>query len=273
MKVHFAPAKINLGLEIIRKREDGYHLINSVFLPIPLYDELSFAPADTVCIDCGSSVPADESNLCIRAALALKKELAVEQGIRVTLKKNIPIGAGLGGGSSDAATTLLALNEMWGINAPLERLYSIAEKIGADVPFFLSESAAIVGGIGEQIQPVDFSLRYPLLLVCPDLHISTAWAYSQVVCTPEKQETKYQNILGPDIPVTAFGQHFRNDFEQFIFPSYEELPSIKEQLLAAGAAFASLTGSGSGLYGIFDSPEKAALARRSFDSYRTFLFH
>jgi 4-diphosphocytidyl-2-C-methyl-D-erythritol kinase len=260
-------------LEILRKRDDGYHQINSVFIPVPLYDEITFTPADEIIsINCGGSLPADESNLCMRAALALKHEFSVAQGIRITLKKNIPIGAGLGGGSSDAATTLMELNAMWGINAPLERLQTIAARIGADVPFFLSKSAAVVGGIGERIEPVNYTMRYPMLLVCPDLHISTAWAYSQVVCSPERKETPYKNILRQDVHISEFVQHFRNDFEQFIFPSYEELPSIKEKLLAAGAAYASLTGSGSGLFGIFDSSEKAALARRSFASYRTFLF-
>ncbi|HZV12227.1 MAG TPA: 4-(cytidine 5'-diphospho)-2-C-methyl-D-erythritol kinase [Candidatus Kapabacteria bacterium] len=270
--MHLAPAKINLGLEILRKREDGYHLINSIFLPVPLYDELLFSLAENVSIDCGGSLPADESNLCMRAALALKNAFSVKQGVRITLKKNIPIGAGLGGGSSDAATTLMELNTMWGINAPLERLQAIAARIGADVPFFLSKSAAVVSGIGECIEPVNYAMRYPMLLVCPDLHISTAWAYSQVVCVPERKETLYKDVLHSDIPLAEFAQHFRNDFEQFIFPSYDELPSIKKQLLASGAAYASLTGSGSGLFGIFDSPEKAALARLSFASYRTFLF-
>jgi len=261
-------------LEIIRKRDDGYHIINSLFVPLPLADELEVTIADNyVTMEWNEKLHrADHSNLCMRAATAMKNYFSISAGAHISLKKNIPIGAGMGGGSSDAATTLIALNSLWNINAASNSLHEIAKNIGADVPFFLYNSAAVVGGIGDRVEQVDFILASPLLLVCPEIHISTAWAYAQVQCDERAQETPYRALVEKNIALSEYPRVFRNEFEKYIFSSYTELSSIKNRLLESGAGYASLTGSGSGLFGIFDSTEKAERARASFSEYRTFFF-
>jgi len=274
VQTYLAHAKINLGLEILRKRSDGYHEINSLFLPIPLADSLTITPAESgITLECDdSSLPVDATNLCMRASLAMQKYFSIREGVHVTLKKNIPAGAGLGGGSSDAAAMLLMLNTMWNINAPLTTLHEIAATLGADVPFFLYSTPAIIAGIGERVAPLPTSLNHPLLVVFPGINVSTAWAYSHAVCEPERVATDYRKILNANKPLSEYHDLFRNDFEKIIFPRYPELAAIKMRLFTSGAAYASLTGSGSALFAFYDDIVTAQSASNSFPEYKTDFF-
>lgn len=253
------PAKINLGLEILRRRDDGYHEINSLFLPIALYDELTFELNEGGIVFRCDTLPDDGTNLCVRAALALQTQFAIaDRGVTITLKKNIPTGAGLGGGSSDAACTLNALNTLWELNASPAELYILAKSLGADVPFFLDPKPAIVQGIGDEITPLPFTPELNILLVCPDIHINTAWAYSQVKLQADKQPAKLYNTLNSRNSLTLV----ENDFEQFIFPHHPQLAQIQQDLLTLGAFHAAMSGSGSAMFGLFYTREKAEIASK-----------
>lgn len=261
------PAKINLGLEILRIRADGYHEINSLFLPVPLFDELSFEPTgDGIEFATDThTLPSDESNLCLRAVSALRKQYGIaDRGVRIVLHKHIPVGAGLGGGSSDAACTLTLLNRMWGINVSATELHGIARSIGADVPFFLAAQPSIVRGIGDEITPIEFPLTLNILLVCPPIHINTGWAYRQVSCDPPRPESEYARVIPTLRDISDLDHHFRNDFEPFVFPHHPQLAEIKSQLLRSGAAYAAMSGSGSTMYGVYPTLESATRASAGF---------
>lgn len=261
------PAKINLGLEILRRRPDGYHELNSVFLPVPLFDELTFesTTGEITCVCEAYRFLSDESNLVVRAAKALRDHFSIrDRGVKIDLIKRIPVGAGLGGGSSDAACALNMLNQLWEINAPKSVLHGLARSIGADVPYFLEPSAAIVRGIGDEITPVRWPISMHLLLICPSVHINTAWAYKQVSCDPPRPETPFTTVVPALQTASDLATHFRNDFEPFVFPRYPVLKEIKQRLYDAGAAYAAMSGSGSTMFGVFADAEEAARAAEVF---------
>lgn len=265
-------AKINLGLFITGKRPDGYHTLETVFAPISWYDEFSFMPSDDLAMTCSNQeLPSDDSNLCIRAAKALREFAGTSQGVSIALTKNIPFGAGLGGGSSDAAKTLNVLNTLWNINAPAAELKSIAVTLGADVPYFLETSGlAFASGIGDELEDLDCSLPFSILTVFPGEHISTVWAYRNFYHrferkTPDLKKLTFDlcNNRNP-----AVLQSYENDFEPVVFNNYPSVRAVKEELLGKGAVYASLSGSGSAVFGLFQDIEKAETAAESFqESY------
>ena len=261
-------AKINLGLFITGKRPDGYHALETVFAPINWYDELTFASADELGMTCNNlDLPSDDNNLCFKAAKALRDYAGIANGAAIGLTKNIPFGAGLGGGSSDAATTLKVLNMLWDIHIPPADLRSLAVKLGADVPYFLETSGlAFASGIGEQLQDLDCSLPFHIMTVFPGEHISTVWAYRNFYPRFERKVPDLRNMVqrlceNRDLTVLPA---FENDFEPVVFDRYPSVRRVKEEMFELGALFASLSGSGSAVFGLFDREEEAERAKRSF---------
>jgi 4-diphosphocytidyl-2-C-methyl-D-erythritol kinase len=270
-----ANAKINFGLEILNKRNDGYHNINSIFLPICLSDELIITESPDLIIklkpDLGIPV---EENLVYKAAIELKKAFDItESGANILIKKNIPIGAGLGGGSSDAATVLIGLAKIWNINIEPSQLLNLAVKLGSDIPFFLRNTPAIVNGRGEQLEFFEYSLPYWILLVYPKINISTAWAYKSLKRTESKvKSTNFKKlILESQLNHNIFRENIKNDFEGIVFENYPEISQIKDSLYGSGAVFALLSGSGSSVYGMFDDYELCIRAEKIFSDYFTFI--
>jgi 4-diphosphocytidyl-2-C-methyl-D-erythritol kinase len=249
--VIFPNCKINLGLKILRKRADGYHDLSTVFYPLPLKDILEIihspSPAFTAY---GLSIPGNgKKNSCEQAWQLLKADFPALPDIHIHLYKNIPIGAGLGGGSADGAFTLLALNRQFHLGLDTARLLDYAAKLGSDCPFFILNTPCLGGGRGEKLEPLALDLgAYRFVLVNPGIHISTAEAFS--LCTPRDDGSSLQDIV--QAPVSTWVQNLHNDFEEPIFRLHPELRGIKETLYALGAVYASLTGSGSSFYGLFE---------------------
>jgi 4-diphosphocytidyl-2-C-methyl-D-erythritol kinase len=261
-----APAKINLGLKIIGKRPDGFHDIETVFHRINLYDELTFELSDKISISCvGADLPTDDRNLCVRAAKMLGELCHTKQGVAITLKKNIPIGAGLGGGSSDAAATLLALVRLWGIEASAPDLLRIAVQLGSDVPYFLNPGDAYATGRGEKLEYFELRLPYWIVVVYPNVQISTAWAYANAIpsgkfAAPTLKETLQKYLHDPG----KLSAMLPNDFEQLVFDSYPVVSEVKNVLETSGALFTRLSGSGSSVYGLYADETPARVAAASF---------
>ncbi|MGW8223042.1 MAG: 4-(cytidine 5'-diphospho)-2-C-methyl-D-erythritol kinase, partial [Syntrophobacteria bacterium] len=192
-----APAKINLGLRVLGERPDGYHNVLSLMVPVSLYDELRFELGSRgVELRCpNSDLPTDAQNLVYRAAQLVLNACQRVEGVRIELKKNIPVGAGLGGGSSDAATTLLAVNQLLGSPLAVPDLHPLAVKLGADVPFFLLGRWAMAEGIGDRLTPIDNVPTFWTVLLHPHFQVSTRWAYENLTLTTGPNESKF-NILG-----------------------------------------------------------------------------
>jgi 4-diphosphocytidyl-2-C-methyl-D-erythritol kinase len=250
-------AKINLGLNIVEKRPDGYHNIETVFYPIGLCDALNVDKSDS-CTDysfssSGISVGGDpEDNLIVKAYRLLQNDFELGP-VDISLVKQIPFGAGLGGGSADAAFMLRSLNELFGLTLTTKELENYAAKLGADCPVFIRNQAVFATGIGNVFKEIDLSLKGKfLILVKPDIHVSTPEAYALV--TPKKpQISLYESILQP---ISTWKDTIQNDFENSVFVKYPEIEQIKTKLYNAGAIYASMSGSGSSVFGIFnEEPE------------------
>lgn len=262
-----APAKINWFLQVLGKREDNYHDIKSVMQCISLYDTLIFERADSVDVACDLDVPSHD-NIVYKAASLLKKRISYRKGARVSLKKNIPVGAGLGGGSSDAAYALLGLNMLWELGLSSEELGTISAEIGSDVPFFLKGPFALVEGKGERVEPLEIISSAVLLLVKPQISVSTSWAYAAFDLLDREKLTKKpvdiklfcQALNKRDF--ASLGNMLYNDFEEVIMRKYPGIREIKHRLSEMGAVTSALSGSGSTVFGVFFSKteaEKAAL--------------
>jgi len=252
----YPPAKINMGLSIIEKRPDGFHNIETVFYPIPLCDRLIVETIDKnsnqkLEFTCdGLEIPVNEpcNNLCCKAYHLLDADDQLPP-TKIHLRKAIPAGAGLGGGSSDAAYTLLALNELYQLRLSFEDLTSYASQIGSDCSFFLLGKPAFGSGKGDILTPVNLSLAgYHLLLVKPPVFVSTAEAYSSA--TPKKALNHLPEAL--QAPISEWRYTVFNDFEAPVFSKFPETGRIKERLYREGAVYAAMSGSGSCIYGIFE---------------------
>lgn len=247
----FPCAKINIGLNVLRKRADGYHDISSCFYPVKLFDALEITAAFEMTLDIsGITWQEDlEKNSCMLAYRALSK-LAELPAFTISLIKKIPVGAGLGGGSSDAASMLKMLNEIAGINLKPDALEVIAARIGSDCPFFIQSKPAIATGRGEVLMPSSVSLKgFFIALIKPDFQISTIIAYRDI--KPGIPEITLEKALKS--PIREWKNLIKNDFESHLFKLYPELDVIKTKLYANGAIYASLSGSGSVVYGIFST--------------------
>jgi len=274
-----APAKINLGLRVLGRRADGYHDIVSLMVPVGLFDVVRVESArsgiELICLD--SDLPADEGNLVHRAAQLILRECGSDAGVRLELHKRIPVGAGLGGGSSDAAATLKGVNELLGSPLAHEELHRLAVGLGADVPFFLLGGPALAEGIGDRLTPVTAVPEVWTMLVYPGFQVPTRWAYEHLTLTTMTNRSKL-TILGANAggEPTVYRQRLLdrqcstledllpllvNDFEPLVFSRYPQLAEIRQALLAAGARAAPMTGSGPTLVGLFASEAKARAAQ------------
>jgi 4-diphosphocytidyl-2-C-methyl-D-erythritol kinase len=265
----FPNAKINLGLQITEKLSNGYHAINSCLYPIPLKDALEFVPAKkkTAFNSSGSSIPSDgKDNLVLRAYKLLKKDFQLPE-LNIHLHKNIPTGAGLGGGSSDAAFMLKALSDYYQLFLDDSFLESYAAQLGSDCPFFIQNKPAIASGTGTELEPCNVNLScYHLVLIHPGLHISTKEAYAGT--TPKEPEHQLKEILEKS-DISTWRETLVNDFEESIFKIQPILAEIKAELYEQGAIYAAMSGSGSSLFGIYKEqpPIIKAFSEKFF--YRT----
>jgi 4-diphosphocytidyl-2-C-methyl-D-erythritol kinase len=257
-----APAKINLSLKILGRRSNGFHEIETLIAPITLCDEIEIGKSDSskgIEFHCNDpSVPAGDENLIVRAARSFFAATKLKSAVSIELKKKIPHGAGLGGGSSDAASTLLALNELLGTKLPREALAEIAEAIGSDVPFFIFQSAALCKGRGELITPVKLKEKLPILLLKPAFVVSTAWAYSRWGRSREIPGVRYQ--------AQGFaGQTLMNDLERPVFEKTVFLAELKMWLLERAEVGAALmSGSGSTVFAVLRENEDGnVIAKRA----------
>lgn len=255
MRRFSAPAKVNLYLRIVGRRGDGYHLLESGMTFFPWFDHLEVGIAgDGITLECQPEVTASsEDNLVYRAALKLQKKAGIVQGARLRLIKAIPHGAGLGGGSSDAATVLLALNRMWGLDWPVQKLCELGLELGADIPFFLGGGSARVGGIGEVLTPYPDCPPLELVVVYPNLVLATASVYRGV--TASMIATGFQRGLD-----RVQGLVFQNDLEQVARGLTPVIETICTMLRDLGASVTLMSGSGSAVFGIFDHVTQAMQA-------------
>lgn len=247
----FANAKINLGLNVTDKRADGYHNLETVFYPVKIYDVLEITEADkTSCEIKGIDVPGDTAdNICLKAYDLLCKEFDLPQ-IKITLLKNIPVGAGLGGGSADAAFLIRLINDKFKLGLTISAMEDYARLLGADCAFFISNEPVYAYGKGDQFAPVSIDLSaYYKVLVKPPVHVSTADAYGGL--SPAFPEIPLKELI--TLPVAEWKGKVKNDFEERIFVKYPEISQIKEQLYLAGATFALMSGSGSSVFALFET--------------------
>jgi len=253
-----APAKLNLFLQVFGRRSDGYHDIRSVMAPVSLYDEVIVekASADGITVECDApGVPVDETNSCHRAASLFREWSGFSWGVRIVLRKRIPVEAGLGGGSSDAAATLKCLCALTGLQPSPAEILAMASRIGADVPFFTMGTAALVEGYGDILTPMSLGVPFYAVIVKPSFGMSTREGYARlkrgVMNPPEKGNV-------PLFPCfTALASYVQNDFEDAWAMEFPEITGIREELLSAGASAAGLSGSGSALFGLFPSEREA----------------
>ena len=269
--ITFPNAKINLGLNIVERRHDGYHNIETVFYPVPLTDVLEIVPAQggEVSLTCyGNAVdcPA-EKNLVMRAYRLLQERYDIPP-MAIHLYKHIPDGAGLGGGSSDAAHTLMMLNQLCELHVPDVELAAMAATLGADCAFFIYNRPMLATGIGDQLSPIDVGLKgKTLLLVKPPVGVDTRTAYSRVV--PQVPDLSLHDIICR--PIETWDGLLVNDFEPSVFAALPQLWFIKAALLDAGAQYAAMSGSGSTVFGIFDNDKLAEQAADTFTDCATFV--
>jgi 4-diphosphocytidyl-2-C-methyl-D-erythritol kinase len=262
------PAKINWFLKILDKRADGYHNIVSFMQFISLYDRLTLEHSASIDVISNTDIPR-EDNLIYKAASRLKQYASYPKGAKILLDKNIPIGAGLGGGSSDAAYTLSGLNKLWKLKLNREELSLLALEIGSDIPFFFKGPCAHIEGRGEKVTPYKITRSYHLLIVNPLIPISSAWAYTSYDSLNRIELTKKQidiklfcytfNTKG----ITFLEKILENDLEKAVIKKYPVVKEIKNRLLANGAVISAMSGSGSTVFGVFKSKEEAQRAEKT----------
>jgi 4-diphosphocytidyl-2-C-methyl-D-erythritol kinase len=251
--VVFPKCKINLGLNVVEKRRDGFHNIETCFFPLAWTDVLEAIPADNFSFQAsGLSIPGEEkNNLCLQAFDLLKADFDI-QPVAVYLHKIIPMGAGLGGGSSDAARMLLLLNNLCALGLDTEALKAYATKLGSDCSFFLYERPMLGSGRGDTLENISCDLRGKFIVVVkPPVHVSTAEAYSGIL--PKRSAISVRDII-ENYNLTEWRHYLKNDFEESVFQKFPEIGQIKKQLYEANAVYASMSGSGSAVFAIFNEP-------------------
>ena len=267
--VVFPCSKINLGLNIVERRSDGYHNLETVFYPIPLHDNLEVisvknATQDYLLHKTGLEIEGeDDNNLVVKVFRLLKEEFSQIPSVEIWLHKRIPSGAGLGGGSSDAAYMMRLLNEKYDLKMTDEDIEYRLSRLGADCPFFYHSRPAYATDIGDQLLPIDFDVAgYTLVLVKPDVHVSTREAYSLVHPKPSSQSLLYALSQ----PIETWRETVKNDFEFSVFKQYPAIAAIKQTLYDMGAVYASMSGSGSSVFGLFrrSQPEAAEVFNDCF---------
>lgn len=247
--ISFPPCKINLGLNVLRRRSDGYHEIDTCFYPLPFTDVLEVIPSEGLIFSSsGLAIPGNtDDNLCVKAFKLLADDMTLPPA-SIHLHKCIPAGAGLGGGSSDAAHTLRLVNDVFSLNLSEAQLMSYASKLGSDCSFFIQDHPMLGSGRGEVLTRCEVRMNgMYLVLLNPGLHISTAEAYAQL--TPKVRSQSIREVLS--LAPSDWKENLRNDFEETVFRKYPQIEQIKTDMYAAGALYASMSGSGSSVFGIF----------------------
>ena len=241
-------AKINLGLNVIEERVDGYHEVSSVVYPVKsLFDILEVITGDVFLFSSSGICIPGENNICVKAYDLLKEDFGIAP-VKIHLHKQIPIGAGLGGGSADGAFTLIILNKLFDLRLSNNQLQEYALQLGADCPFFIENTPKYVSGIGEKMSPIDLDLsEFELKFIFPSFHISTIDAYAAIISKPPL--TDLLSLISQ--PIEKWKGKVKNDFEFSAFMKYPELRIMKEKLYKDGAIYSSMTGSGSVIYGLF----------------------
>jgi len=264
-----APAKVNLYLRVLGKRRDGYHLIDTIIVPVSLFDVIEIrrlkvkgtkSPNTRITVSCDHpSVPRGEKNIVFRAARLLMPRVDTDQGVHIRVRKRIPIGAGLGGGSTDAAATLIGLNRLFKLGLSDDRLEKLALSLGADVPFFIRARPARAGGIGERLRPLAGTARFWLVIIYPGFPVSTAWAYKAL---PRKLTKPIVNtsIATSLKSFDKLAGLLVNDLESVTLDRYPKIRLLKKMLLREGAVSGLMSGSGSAVFGIFKSKGEAQKA-------------
>jgi 4-diphosphocytidyl-2-C-methyl-D-erythritol kinase len=255
--ITFPNAKINLGLNIIEKRPDGYHNLETIFYPINLQDALEVTRREnndkeyTLHIS-GSPLEGEpEDNLVVKAYKLLKKDYPGLLPVDIHMYKHIPAGAGLGGGSSDAACMIKLLNDKFSLGLSTERMEEYAVKLGADCAFFIRNKPVFATGIGNLFEPVELSLKgYHIILIKPDIFVSTRDAFAEI--KPVRPAVSLKEIVKQ--PIETWKSSMKNDFEDSVFKKFPEIAAIKDELYDLGAVYAAMSGSGSSVYGIFKAP-------------------
>jgi len=260
-----SPAKVNLYLRVIRKREDGYHDILSLMQRISLCDELTFSPSrDGIAVRCpGTPLPEDEGNIVYRAAAAFFSRTGLSPGVDITIRKRIPIAAGLGGGSSNAATTLMTLNEIHGFPMTQEELMKIGTLLGADVPFFIMGKTVWASGIGDRFTQSSFIPDFRFVLINPGFEVSTKMVYQGLNLGLTKRRIHY-SIPRFSTQEDVIGG-LTNDLERVTVKLHPVLDEIKTLLLTSGARGALMSGSGPTVFGVFTDPESADRAEKNLE--------
>ena len=266
-------SKVNIGLKILDKRNDGYHNINTIFQELEFGDYVTIDEIANGCevISNVTWIPSNKNNICYKAYYELSKKFPNLNGVRISIEKNVPVGSGLGGGSANAAAALKGICKLFDLGLSENDLESIGVKIGADVPFFIRGGVQFGEGIGEKLTKIKNPIPGFYLLVMPNIKINTNWAYSQFKnqLNSDKSLTKFPRFLVQDFSSPKF---FENDFERIVIPAYPEIGKIKKKILNFGASFASLSGSGSTVYGIFNDEAFAKDAELFFrNSHNTIL--
>jgi 4-diphosphocytidyl-2-C-methyl-D-erythritol kinase len=266
-------AKINWTLDVLFKREDGYHELRTIYQTVSLHDELRLSETSgAIEIACDDPrVPCDETNLAFKAALLLREVTGTSKGARIEIEKRIPVAAGLGGGSSNAAATLMGLIKLWKIEIEESELIRIAASLGSDVPFFLIGGTALGVGRGEEVYPIEEVHSEHLLLVNPGFAVSTREAYENLLrlTTSEAANIIPFTLLAAkgisELPLVA-----RNDLEEPVLAAYPEISEVKQRLLSLGARHALMSGSGATVFGVFDNSEMAGRAESELRAFGYF---
>ncbi|HJU60637.1 MAG TPA: 4-(cytidine 5'-diphospho)-2-C-methyl-D-erythritol kinase [Candidatus Binatia bacterium] len=271
MKIR-APAKINLGLRVIGKRADGYHLLDTILLPVSLYDEIDIrtvrqiggktAPKNRLTVSCNNPlVPAGRKNLAHRAAELILSDAKISAQVHIRIHKRIPVGAGLGGGSSDAAATLVGLNRLLRLGYSAKRIEKMSLALGADVPFFVKAAPTRARGIGERLSPLRSVPRFWLIILYPKFPVSTAWVYQNLPSKLTKAIANTSINLSSGSPANL-NKLLVNDLETVTMGRYPRIGLLKEELARQGAVGTLMSGSGSSVFGIFSSRSSAQRAWR-----------
>lgn len=250
--IFFPKAKINLGLEVLSQRNDGFHEIQSCLMEVPLHDVLEIIPSDSFKFtQFGIDIPGDSSdNLCVRAFNLMKEEHGIDN-VEIVLMKNIPMGAGLGGGSSDASMTIVALNDFYGLNLSVDAMEEMASHLGSDCPFFIEGGAQLATGRGEVLEKIQIDLAGCWIqIINPEIHISTKEAYSRVSI---QEPSDLKKILADQ---NRWKDELKNSFEEHIFQKHPLLGEIKNGMYKQGAFYAAMSGSGSTLFALYKEQPK-----------------
>ncbi len=267
-----SPAKINIGLNIISKREDSFHNLETIFYPLNLFDEIRFTKSDKFSFTSNDdNLNKETTNLIIRAKELLENEFSISIFVDIFLNKNIPIGAGLGGGSSNAASALNSLIKLFNIGIDRNHLSNLALKLGSDVPYFLNPVPAFAESRGEVLIPINLILHKYILIVNPGIHVATKWAFGLI--KPKMPAVSLKSLISKSkIEIEEVMRLASNDFEKIVFEHFPEIKEIKEKMLHFGAKHCMMTGTGSTVWALFDKPEATYQTELYFKRKNYFTF-